>query len=221
MSEAGTAYLVHPDGGPGPGVLVLHSWWGLTTTVKDFCNALADAGFTALAPDLLGGANPDTGAEAQFVLEEADMNTTAGLVISSAHELRARSRNPEAPVGAIGFSMGASWAYWLSARLPGSIKAVVAYYGTQNIEFDDAQASYLVHIADDDTIASADDTNETLAFLGLAGRPFTAHHYERASHFFAERGASDYDEASAELAWDRTLEFLRTELNPSDHASGN
>lgn len=214
MTEAGTAYLVQPDQGPGPGVLVLHSWWGLTAPVKELCNALADAGFTALAPDLLGGARPDTGAEAQFLLEAADMNATAGLVISSAHELRARSRAPEAPIGALGFSMGASWAYWLSARLPGSVQAVTAYYGTQTIEFDDAEASYLVHIAEADTIAHADDTNETLAFLGLAGRPFTVHHYEGASHFFAERGAANFDEAAAALAWDRTLAFFTAELTP-------
>ena len=45
------AYADAPTSGTGPGVLVLHSWWGLTETIKDRCNQLADAGFTAVAPD--------------------------------------------------------------------------------------------------------------------------------------------------------------------------
>ena len=54
MSDAaGHAYLVVPDDGPGHGVLVLHSWWGLTPAVKEVVEALADAGYTALAPDAI------------------------------------------------------------------------------------------------------------------------------------------------------------------------
>ena len=52
-APAGAAYLVEPDDGPGHGVLVLHSWWGLTPEVKAVVEALADVGYTALAPDLL------------------------------------------------------------------------------------------------------------------------------------------------------------------------
>jgi dienelactone hydrolase len=48
--QAGTAYLVAPEAGSGPGVLVLHSWWGLTPFFRNVCDRLADAGFVALAP---------------------------------------------------------------------------------------------------------------------------------------------------------------------------
>jgi carboxymethylenebutenolidase len=49
------AYLAVPDRGSGPGVLVLHAWWGLTPVFTDVCDQLAAAGFVALAPGLFPG----------------------------------------------------------------------------------------------------------------------------------------------------------------------
>ena len=40
-------YLALPESGTGPGVLVLHAWWGLNNTIKAFCTRLAEAGFVA------------------------------------------------------------------------------------------------------------------------------------------------------------------------------
>ena len=52
--SAGAGYLVKPTGMPAHrGVLVLHSWWGLTPFFRQLCDRLAEAGFVALAPDLL------------------------------------------------------------------------------------------------------------------------------------------------------------------------
>ena len=49
---AGTGYLALPAGGAGPGILVLHAWWGLTDHVRHVCDQLATEGYLALAPDL-------------------------------------------------------------------------------------------------------------------------------------------------------------------------
>ena len=66
---AGTAYLVHPDDGPGPGVLVLSSWRGLNGATKAVADSLADAGFTALAPDLFGSVPADDAAGQALLAE--------------------------------------------------------------------------------------------------------------------------------------------------------
>ena len=210
MSDAaGHAYLVVPDDGPGHGVLVLHSWWGLTPAVKAVVEALADAGYTALAPDLLDGARPADGDEARDVLTASDPNETAALVLSSIVALRAHSADPDGPVAVVGFSMGASWALWAATRQPDSVDAVVAYYGVQNIDFDALSAPVLGHFAETDPLVTDDDLVEMQAHLLLLDKHVEVHHYPGTGHWFAESGAGDHhDPEAAALAWERTLEFL-------------
>ena len=208
--RAGGAYLVRPDAGNGPGVLVLSSWWGLNRFVKDLCERLADQGFTAMAPDLMGGVVADIAAEAEVELAESDPNATAGLLLSSVVALRSQSHDPDAPVSVIGFSMGASWAMWLATRQPDSIRRVVIYYGTQNIDFADLEAPVLGHFAEHDSLVSEDEVFEMQAHLLLDDHDVEFHRYPGTQHWFAEENQPDfYDAEAADLAWLRTLEFLR------------
>src|SRR5207245_219077 len=61
-------YLAVPKKGNGPGVLVLHAWWGLTDFFKGLSDRLANAGFIAFAPDLYRGATASTRDEAKKLL---------------------------------------------------------------------------------------------------------------------------------------------------------
>lgn len=231
-SAAGRAYLVVPDDAPGPGVLVLHSWWGLTRGVKDQVEALADAGFCALAPDLLGGDLPGTAAEAAAGLQETSADLTAGLILSSIVALRARSADPEAPVGLIGYSMGGSWALWAATRQPASVAAVVDYYGHTDLDMAEMRAKVMCHFSDDDPLVSEDDAAELQAHLLLLERSVEVHRYPGARHFFAEAdvpvldangdtGPRSVEEvAAAELAWSRTLRFLGESLSPAPQRPG-
>src|SRR5258706_4752875 len=60
-----SGYLAVPEQGSGPGVLVLHAWWGLTEPFRQVCDRLAEAGFVALAPDLYHGKTTASVEEAQ------------------------------------------------------------------------------------------------------------------------------------------------------------
>ena len=55
-----SGYLAVPKNGKGPGVLVLHAWWGLNDFFKGLCDRLATDGFVAFAPDLYRGATAST-----------------------------------------------------------------------------------------------------------------------------------------------------------------
>jgi carboxymethylenebutenolidase len=213
--RAGSAYLVVPEEGPGHGVLVLHSWWGLTPATKSVVEALADAGYTALAPNLLGGELPADGDAARDLLAATDPNATAALILSSVVALRAHSAEPTAPVAVIGYSMGASWALWLATRQPDSVDAVVAYYGAQNIDFELLRAPVLGHFAEHDPLVSDDELVEMQAHLMLLDKHIEFHRYEGTAHFFAEDSpAQEADDEAAALAWARTLAFL-TEHAPA------
>lgn len=210
MRSAGSAYLVQPDDGPGPGVLVLHSWWGLTPGVRRVVERLADAGFTAMAPDLLAGELPDSYSSARDLLADSDANETADLVLSSPVTLRAYSADPQAPIAIIGYSMGGSWAMWLATRLPGDVAAVVTYYGTQNIDFDDLRSPVLAHFASSDELVSDDDKVEMHARLLLSEKSVEVHEYDGTQHWFAEEDQLDrFDAEASELAWARTIDFIR------------
>src|SRR5512135_3297257 len=67
-------FLAHPPTGTGPGVLVLHAWWGLNETIKATCNRLAEGGFVTFAPDLYKGKVADTIPEAEALGKALDAN---------------------------------------------------------------------------------------------------------------------------------------------------
>ena len=206
--KAGEAFLVEPPGGqPGPGVLVLHSWWGLNHWVRDFCRRLAAEGYTTLAPDMFDGVQPVTEAEGEAVLAGIDPDELSGLVMSSAHTLRALTDEPNRPIATIGFSMGGSLALWIAARLGQAINAAVVFYGAQAIDFDHAEADFLGHYAEHDHIVSEEDRVVTESFIRLGGRHTEFHVYPGTGHWFFEDGAN-FDEEAAEVAWNRTLAFL-------------
>jgi carboxymethylenebutenolidase len=211
--RAGEAFFVEPPGDVhGPGVLVLHSWWGLNAWVRDFCRRLSSEGYTVLAPDLFDGVQPVTESEGEAVLGGVDPDELSGLVMSSAHTLRVLTGRPERPIATIGFSMGASLALWVTARLGTVINAAVAFYGTQAVDFDDANAAFLGHYAENDHIVSDDDRVATESFIRLGGQDTEFHVYPGTRHWFFEEG-EHHDPEAAELAWTRTTEFLARQVD--------
>lgn len=222
IGSAGSAYVVVPDRGTGPGVLVLHAWWGLTPFFHDVCDRLAEAGFVALAPDLHGGGQiADTPDEAEALLAATDPNLTASLVVSSISALRAMPATPSGPIGILGYSMGASWGLWAATRFPDDVGAVSAFYGGQDIDFSTAKAAFQGHFAEHDEFESEDATNYLEAQLRLCGHRVEFHRYPGTGHWFAESDRpAAYGPEAAGLAWERTIEFLHRTLDVDDAPEG-
>jgi carboxymethylenebutenolidase len=109
--------------------------------------------------------------------------------------------------------MGASWALWLSMRAIDTVSAVVAFYGSQDIDFKGSRSAYLAHFAEHDEFVEDDAVAFLEATLRLEGRPVEFHRYAGTGHWFFESDRPPaYDSAAAELAWQRTIEFLRRHL---------
>ena len=99
------AYLASPENG-GPGVLVLHAWWGLKPFFKQVCDQLAKQGFTVLAPDLYQGRIAKTIDEAEALMEHRDSELMGDIVKAAKDHLTALRAGK--PIGSAGIFNGRS-----------------------------------------------------------------------------------------------------------------
>jgi carboxymethylenebutenolidase len=207
--HTGTGYLALPEQQHGPGVLVLHAWWGLTPFFEELCERLASAGFVAFAPDLYQGRTAATIDEAQALLDQRDSEAMQAIASGALAHFRAHPSVRGDSIAALGFSMGAAWAADLASAAPADIHAVVLFYGTVAADFTKAQATYLGHFGENDEWEPIEGVREMEADLRSAGRAVTLHVYPGAQHWFFESNRPEYNADAAELAWQRTTEFLR------------
>jgi carboxymethylenebutenolidase len=209
------AYLALPDDGAGPGVLVLHAWWGLTPVFTGICDRLAAAGFVALAPGLFpGGATAATIAAAEVLRDAHDeaASEVEALVLAAVNRLRGLPQVRGERIGVVGFSLGASWAMHLSQARPEEIGAAVVYYGSGSGDYRAARAAYLGHFAELDDFEPLPEVRALQTRIRAAGREATFHVYPDTRHWFAEPDRPEYDAAAAKLAWERTIVFLHDRL---------
>jgi carboxymethylenebutenolidase len=211
--HAAQGYRAVPASGSGPGVLVLHAWWGLVPVFTTLCDRLATEGFVACAPDLYDGRTAATVAEAEAVMRASDaerMRTTALAALDRLRHDPAVARGPA--VGAVGFSMGANWAFELNDLVPEAFAAVVAFYGTGEADFGRSRAAYLGHFAQTDEYEPSEGVQALEQAMRSAGREVTFHVYPGTGHWFFEEDRLDAYNPAARLAWERTVTFLHVHL---------
>src|SRR6266700_1998416 len=131
-----SGYLAVPEHGSGPGVLVLHAWWGLTEPFRQVCDRLATAGFVALAPDLYHGKTTASVEEAEALVEalDQDVERWRGDIAGAVQVLRQHDATHPAggrgKLAFVGFSLGDAYALDMSVRMSDQIAAVVVFYGS-------------------------------------------------------------------------------------------
>jgi carboxymethylenebutenolidase len=207
-------YTALPAGGSGPGVLVLHAWWGLNDFIRQLCDRLAGEGYVALAPDLYHGEIARTIPEAEKLRDQMDANTAQAEAEAQAaldtllHLPATRGQR----VATLGFSLGAYFALWLADQRPDDVAAVVVFYGTAG-ELSEIKAACLGHFAENDPYESPEWAQQLYDGLKAAGLDVTFYTYPGTGHWFFEADRPDtYDPQAAGLAWQRTLEFLSRTL---------
>jgi len=210
-----SGYLAIPKAGRGPGVLVLHAWWGLNDFFKGLCDRLAADGFVAFAPDLYRGATASTRDGAENLMSKLDQEAAGRDIISGVRGLQSHPGVRRNPLGVIGFSMGAFWSLWLAQEQPADVAAVVLFYGTGDGNYSHIKAAFLGHFAETDEFESPAAVRDLEKVLRTRRKDLTFYTYPGTTHWFFERDRLDaYDAPAAELAWQRTIRFLTTQLSP-------
>jgi carboxymethylenebutenolidase len=214
-----SAYLAEPSHGSGPGVLVLHAWWGLTDVFKQVCDRLADAGFVALALDLYHGKTTASVEEAQALGSALDQEVErwrgdiAGAMQVLREHTATHQANDHSKLALIGFSLGGAYALDMSITLAEEIAAVVTFYDSYpGLDYHKASAAYLCHFAEDDPFNPTRSGALMGQELQAAGRQVTVHTYPGTKHWFFENNRPEYDAQAAHVAWERTIAFLHEQL---------
>jgi carboxymethylenebutenolidase len=194
-----------------PAIVVVHDFYGLTDQIKLVTAQLAAAGFVAFAPDLYHGRVATTRDGAIALAQTIAWNRVAIELGLAVEALRDRSRG--APVAVCGFAMGGAAALVAAAAID-RIAAAVTFYGIpQDVAIDNRAIKVQGHFAARDQKC----TRPRVEALHHALLEREVHHefhvYEADNGFCNPTRTDAYAAPEADLAWQRTLGFLRAALH--------
>lgn len=202
-------------------VVVIQEWWGLNDQIRGVAQRFAEAGFTALVPDLYRGKSTVEAEEAHHLMTGLNFGEAAQQDIRGAVQYLKGRNLGRGKVGVTGYCMGGALTVLASTMVP-EMDAGVIWYGLPPLEYVDAskiKAPLQAHWATQDgafPIASVDGLEAKFkeANVCYEGFRYLAH------HAFANETAqgrnriaiTQYDAAWAQIAWDRTMRFFGTTL---------
>jgi carboxymethylenebutenolidase len=197
-----------------PGVVVIHENRGLNAHIEDVNRRIALEGFIAIAPDALSlvGGTPEDPDKAVSLIGQLDRASTVRLYVAAVKYLKTHSMST-GKVGAVGFCWGGGMANQLAVN-SADLLAAVPYYGAVAAPEDVSKikASLLLHYAGlDERINSGIPAFE--AALKKASVDYRIYRYEGAQHGFnTDTNPARYNKEAAQLAWQRTITFLKEKL---------
>jgi len=176
---------------------------------KQVCDRLAEQGFTVLAPDLRDGKIAKTIDEAKELMGKSDGQFVGDTVMAAKDHLREMVKGK---IGVIGFSMGGAWALIIASHKPEQVAATVLFYGNEDVDVGKITSKLMGHYSDNDEWEPNEYVEKTFGGMKSAGVDATLHIYPGVGHWFVEEDRPEYDSAAAQLAWERTFDFLKENL---------
>ena len=207
-------YFVRPTGvETAPGVVVVHENRGLNPYIQDVARRVAKAGFIALAPDGLTpmGGYPGNDEQGRALQQQVDGEKLMNDFFAAIEYLMDHDA-VSGKVGITGFCYGGGVSNAAAVAYP-ELGAAVPFYGRQAAVEDvpRIEAPLLLHYGELDERVNAGWPAYQEA-LDANGKIYEAYIYEGANHGFHNDSTPRYDEAMAELAWERTIDWFKTHL---------
>jgi carboxymethylenebutenolidase len=202
-------------------VIVIHEIFGLSDWVRGVTDQLAEAGYIAIAPDLLSGSAPNGGGTAELGGTDAVRKAISSLPpdqvtadLKAVADYLAKLPACNGKVVVAGFCWGGGQSFRFATNQP-ELKAALVFYGTAP-----TTASELARIAcpvygfyggnDARVTATVAPTTELMQKAGKAYEPIT---YDGAGHGFMRAGeapdATEPNKKARDAAWKRWLELLK------------
>ena len=211
------AYFARPKGDAKlAGVVVIHENRGLNAHIEDVTRRFALEGFLALAPDALSplGGTPEDSEKAPALLGQLDKEKNTKNFVAAVKYLKTHPLSA-GKAGVVGFCWGGAMANQVAVHSP-DVVAAVPYYGAAPAAEDvpKIKASLLLHYAGiDERINAGIPAFE--AALKAASKDYKLYMYEGAQHAFNnDTWPARYNKDAAQLAWQRTIAFLKDKLKP-------
>ena len=215
-SNGGTAqgYLATPEAPNGKALIVVQEWWGLQPEIKGIADRYAEAGYTALVPDLWRGEVTDQPDEAQQKLmgmnveqAEQDLRGAVDFVAEKAGTDR---------VGSTGYCIGGALCLFAASLNPKVAASSSFYYVFPHgrPDWSKIDGPVLMHFGTNDDFIPVADAEGLIAEAKAGGVNLEAEFYEGAGHAFCNTAnrLGTYNEEYAELAWQRNLDFFGANL---------
>jgi carboxymethylenebutenolidase len=212
--------LVRPAvAGARPAVIVAHGEHGLDAQAMDIARQLGAQGFLALAVDYLSaeGGTPVESGQAAKAMQTLGFTNTLERSRAAFAWLKQRP-DCNGRIGAIGFGWGGGVVNDLAVIEPGLV-AAVSYYGPQanyflGLEYKDMKAAMMLHYAGRDRAINVGIAQYDGILRNEATIPAPEIYiYTGVDHGFADQAdAAHYEKQAADLAWSRSVGFLRKYL---------
>ena len=203
-----SAALALPAKTRAPTVLLVHENRGLNDYLKSMAAELAKEGYVALAIDLFNGKVATNNDEAAALMKAFDPNAATDTLASWIDWLKNNPKG-DGKVATIGWCFGGGWS--LNASLARPVDATIIYYGNVQktaAELAPLEGPVLLHWGTQDQWINAQMVKGFEAEAKKAGKSVIAYSYA-ANHAFANPSGASYHKADAQLAWKRTLAFLK------------
>ena len=197
-----------------PGIVVVHENRGLNPYIEDTARSVAVDGFISIAPDALTplGGYPGNDDEGRSMQRKRDRYEMLEDFIAAFEYLK---NHPECTgkVGVVGFCFGGWISNMMAVRLE-DLGASVPYYGGQPSAEETAKIKAPLRLQyaglDKRVNAGWPDYEKELKKNKL---DYQAFFYPETNHGFHNNTTARYDEAAANLSWERSIEFFKEYLS--------
>ena len=227
-------FIVHPDRGTHPPVLMLMDAPGIREELYDMARRLATVGFYVMLPNLYYRAGRDTkygpdvltkGSAEQARMRAVRTKMTIPPVMDDVAAMLAfLDTQPAAkpgPVGTHGYCMSGPYSLAAAARFPDRIAAAASYYGTwlvsdavesPHLTLAQAKGELYIACAEHDELAPLPMVAELKALFDKSGNSGELEIYPAVHHGYAFPQRWCYDKPAAERHWERLIALYRRKL---------